>query len=74
MAAFLNFLGAMYSTGVAKTIGADIVKSALHGQFVLGPVDADGLDEAETVQAGHDMPARAAALLYPVRHCQSDAG
>jgi len=30
MAAFLNFLGAMYSTGVAKTIGADIVKSALH--------------------------------------------
>ena len=30
MAAFLNFLGAMYSTGVAKTIGADIVKSAQH--------------------------------------------
>ena len=30
MAAFLNFMGAMYSTGVAKTIGADIVKSALH--------------------------------------------
>lgn len=30
MAAFLNFLGAMYSTGVAKTIGADIVKSASH--------------------------------------------
>jgi PiT family inorganic phosphate transporter len=28
MAAFLNFLGAMYSTGVAKTIGADIVQSA----------------------------------------------
>lgn len=30
MAAFLNFLGAMYSTGVAKTIGSDIVKSAAH--------------------------------------------
>jgi len=30
MAAFLNFAGAMYSTGVAKTIGADIVKSAQH--------------------------------------------
>ena len=30
MAAVLNFLGAMYSTGVAKTIGADIVKSASH--------------------------------------------
>lgn len=28
MAAGLNFLGAMYSTGVAKTIGGDIVKSA----------------------------------------------
>ncbi len=28
MAACLNFLGAMYSTGVAKTIGADIVSSA----------------------------------------------
>jgi len=28
MAAFLNFLGAMYSTGVAKTIGGDLVKSA----------------------------------------------
>lgn len=28
MAAGLNFLGAMYSTGVAKTIGADLVKSA----------------------------------------------
>lgn len=28
MAACLNFLGAMYSTGVAKTIGADIVTSA----------------------------------------------
>ena len=28
MAAILNFLGAMYSTGVAKTIGADIVQSA----------------------------------------------
>ncbi|MGP1365761.1 MAG: anion permease [Schwartzia sp. (in: firmicutes)] len=28
MAAVLNFLGAMYSTGVAKTIGADIVQSA----------------------------------------------
>ena len=25
MAAFLNFFGAMYSTGVAKTIGGDIV-------------------------------------------------
>ena len=30
MAAFLNFFGAMYSTGVAKTIGGDIVKSAAH--------------------------------------------
>ena len=30
MAAVLNFFGAMYSTGVAKTIGADIVKSASH--------------------------------------------
>ena len=30
MAAVLNFAGAMYSTGVAKTIGADIVKSAQH--------------------------------------------
>lgn len=30
MAAVLNFIGAMYSTGVAKTIGADIVKSAQH--------------------------------------------
>lgn len=28
MAAVLNFLGAMYSTGVAKTIGGDIVASA----------------------------------------------
>ena len=28
MAAVLNFLGAMYSTGVAKTIGGDIVSSA----------------------------------------------
>ncbi len=28
MAAGLNFLGAMYSTGVAKTIGGDLVKSA----------------------------------------------
>ena len=28
MAAVLNFAGAMYSTGVAKTIGADIVSSA----------------------------------------------
>lgn len=28
MAAGLNFLGALYSTGVAKTIGGDIVKSA----------------------------------------------
>lgn len=28
MAAILNFAGAMYSTGVAKTIGADIVSSA----------------------------------------------
>lgn len=28
MAATLNFLGAMYSTGVAKTIGADIVQTA----------------------------------------------
>ena len=30
MAAVLNFAGAMYSTGVAKTIGSDIVKSASH--------------------------------------------
>lgn len=30
MAACLNFLGAMYSTGVAKTIGGDIVSSAQH--------------------------------------------
>ncbi len=30
MAAVLNFLGAMYSTGVAKTIGADIVSSSVH--------------------------------------------
>lgn len=30
MAAVLNFIGAMYSTGVAKTIGGDIVKSAHH--------------------------------------------
>ena len=30
MAAVLNFAGAMYSTGVANTIGADIVKSAQH--------------------------------------------
>ena len=30
MAAILNFLGAMYSTGVAKTIGAYIVRSAGH--------------------------------------------
>ena len=30
MAAALNFLGAMYSTGVAKTIGSDIVRSADH--------------------------------------------
>lgn len=30
MAAVLNFLGAMFSTGVAKTIGADIVVSANH--------------------------------------------
>lgn len=28
LAAFLNFLGALYSTGVAKTIGGDLVKSA----------------------------------------------
>lgn len=28
LAAVLNFLGALYSTGVAKTIGGDIVKSA----------------------------------------------
>ncbi len=28
MAAFLNFVGAMYSTGVAKTIGGDIVSAA----------------------------------------------
>lgn len=28
MAAFLNFVGAIYSTGVAKTIGGDIVASA----------------------------------------------
>jgi PiT family inorganic phosphate transporter len=30
MAACLNFIGAMYSTGVAKTIGGDIVASAQH--------------------------------------------
>lgn len=30
MAAIFNFLGALYSTGVAKTIGTDIVKSASH--------------------------------------------
>ena len=30
MTAVLNFLGAFYSTGVAKTIGTDIVKSANH--------------------------------------------
>lgn len=30
MAAIFNFMGAMYSTGVAKTIGTDIVKSAGH--------------------------------------------
>ena len=30
MAAALNFVGALYSTGVAKTIGGDIVKSAAH--------------------------------------------
>ena len=30
MAAVLNFLGAMYSTGVAKTIGSDIVSSSIH--------------------------------------------
>lgn len=30
MAAGLNFLGAMYSTGVAKTIGSDIVSSSVH--------------------------------------------
>jgi len=30
MAACLNFAGAMYSTGVAKTIGGDIVASAQH--------------------------------------------
>ena len=30
MAAILNFCGAMYSTGVAHTIGGDIVKSAEH--------------------------------------------
>lgn len=30
MAAILNFFGAMYSTGVAKTIGGDIVSSAQH--------------------------------------------
>lgn len=35
LAAFLNFGGAMYSTGVAKTIGGDIVKSA---QMVSEPV------------------------------------
>ncbi|SDF81759.1 inorganic phosphate transporter [Sporolituus thermophilus] len=35
LAAFLNFLGAMYSTGVAKTIGGDIVKSA---QMVNEPI------------------------------------
>lgn len=35
MAAVLNFLGAMYSTGVAKTIGGDLVKSA---QMVNEPI------------------------------------
>ena len=35
MAALLNFLGAMYSTGVAKTIGGDLVKSA---QMVNEPI------------------------------------
>ncbi len=30
MASILNFCGAMYSTGVARTIGGDIVKSADH--------------------------------------------
>lgn len=35
MAAALNFLGAMYSTGVAKTIGGDLVKSA---QMVNEPI------------------------------------
>lgn len=30
MTAVLNFFGAMYSTGVAKTIGTDIVKAASH--------------------------------------------
>lgn len=30
MAAVLNFCGAMYSTGVARTIGGDIVRSAEH--------------------------------------------
>ncbi|WP_378956442.1 anion permease [Pelosinus sp. sgz500959] len=35
MAAGLNFLGAMYSTGVAKTIGGDLVKSA---QMVNEPI------------------------------------
>lgn len=30
MAACLNFAGAMYSTGVAKTIGGDLVQSASH--------------------------------------------
>lgn len=35
LAAGLNFLGAMYSTGVAKTIGGDIVKSA---QMVNQPI------------------------------------
>lgn len=35
MAAFLNFCGAMYSTGVAHTIGGDIVKSASHVNEVI---------------------------------------
>lgn len=35
MAASLNFVGAMYSTGVAKTIGGDLVKSA---QMVNEPI------------------------------------
>ena len=37
LAAGLNLLGAMYSTGVAKTIGGDIVKSAqmVNGQVII---------------------------------------
>lgn len=36
MAASLNFLGAMYSTGVAKTIGGDLVKSAqMVNQYII---------------------------------------